>query len=511
MTTIADAPTADRRLARLEIDHLTKYYGATTALDDVHFVAYGGEVHGLLGANGAGKSTLIEVIAGTVQATRGTIRIDDEPVEIADPRAAEQLGIGVIHQALSIIPSLTITENFLLKHSGEQLGTVLRPDRRRAKALAVEALDRLGVRLSPDELCERLSFSERQLVEIAIAISSDIKILVMDEPTSGLSEAEQERLFTVVDGLTDTGVAVIYVSHRMDEVFRLSNRVTVLREGRNVAEFDRDSIERSTVIEHILGREFDEAIHREPPTAHEKTRPLTVLAVRDLTTDRVDGISLTVQAGAIVGVYGVVGSGCSELLEAIFGARPGTGSVVFGDEQAVRRNPCRSRHRGVALVPPDHRTRGVVSGQTIAQNLLLGRGRWRNGWAHRFTRTTRDELTEMAASFKLKYHDLDQDIDALSGGNQQKVVFARWLLDRPGLLLLDDPTQGIDVGAKADIYDELRTLRGNGVGIVLHTSELTELVNIADRALVVRDGRVVGSLVGGEIDRHVVLAMATDA
>ena len=497
--------------ARLVAHGLAKRYGRTQALDDVEFELRPGEIHALLGANGAGKSTLIEIIAGVIRADEGSILIDGRAVEIAEPADARALGIGVIHQELALVPSLTVAENFLIKLAEDSPPRAIRPDRAEAGRKATAALSRFGLSIGPSTVCEQLGFGERQLTEIAIAVSSNVRILVMDEPTSGLSDVEQARLFDVVRGMAADGVAVIYVTHRMDEVFELADRITVLREGRNVGMFDRRTAERSEVINAIVGRDLARELveSQAVESAVEDVQP--IFDVSHFHTAGVSDVSFAIRPGEIVGMYGVVGSGCSALVEGLFAARPWVGSLRLAGNAITPRSPTEARGLGLALVPADHRRRGVVGHLSIKENLLLGRGGWRTGFIRSFPTALRNRLLELLRLLHVAARGLSQPVDELSGGTQQKIVMGRWLVDRPRVLLLDDPTQGVDVGTKADLYEVLRSLRDDGVATLLVSSELTELASVADRVLVMRDGRIAGEVTGNNLDRRQILFLATHA
>jgi len=497
--------------ARLVAHRLSKRYGATQALDNVEFDLRPGEIHALLGANGAGKSTLIEIVAGVIRADEGTVLIDGREVEISEPADARHLGIGVIHQELALLPSLTVAENFLIKLAGDTPPRAIRPDRAQAGQTATAALGRFGLSIRPSTVCERLGFGERQLTEIAIAISSNVRILVMDEPTSGLSDIEQARLFDVVRRMAADGVSVIYVTHRMDEVFELADRITVLREGRNVGVFDRATAERTEVINAIVGRELAQELVQRHAVESAVQEGHPIFKVSHFHTDGVRDVSFEIRMGEIVGMYGVVGSGCSALVEGLFAARPWVGSLRLAGSPIRPRTPTAARGLGLALVPADHRRRGVVGHLSIKENLLLGRGSWRASFVRSFSTALRDRLLELFRILHVAARGLAQSVDDLSGGTQQKVVMGRWLVDRPRVLLLDDPTQGVDVGTKADLYEVLRSLRDEGVAILLVSSELTELTSVADRVLVMRDGRMAGEVAGDHLDRRRILFLATHA
>lgn len=497
-----DAPSP-----RLSVTGLCKRFDRTTALDGVDFSIEAGEVHALLGANGAGKSTLIRVLAGAIQADAGAVNIDGRPVEIRSPGDARALGIHVIHQQLSVIEALTVAENFLVRRAPGERGALL-PSRREAEREAALWLGRLGAGTAPSTPCDRLNFSERQLVEIAVAMSGDVRVLIMDEPTSGLSAREQRPLLEAIARLKDASVAIVYVSHKLDEVYRIADRITVLREGRKIASFARGAIDPRAVITAIVGRELQEGAPRAAKGAAAAERK-PALDVRALRTERVHGISLEVRPGEIVGLYGVVGAGCADLLEAIWGARPSQGVVAVDGRVLGRSSPAVRRRRGLGFVPADHRARGVVGHLSVRENLLLGKGGvW--GLSLRRISAETERLMERAVErLRIQCRDLDQPVAELSGGNQQKVVLARWLVEQPRVLLLEDPTQGIDVGARADIARALRGAAAEGAAVLWASSEALEHAALCDRVIVMRDGNIVGELHGPDLDEHRILALAS--
>ncbi|MEO7192837.1 MAG: sugar ABC transporter ATP-binding protein [Vicinamibacterales bacterium] len=510
MTEPAETTSSRGLVPRLEVSEISKRYGHTQALDGVSMLVAPGEVHALLGANGAGKSTLIKVLAGAVRPDSGAVRVDGADVSIGSPQVSAALGIGVIHQQLSILPSLTVAENFLMKRHTARRRRILAPQRQAAGELAAAALRVLGEDIDPDTVCERLSFGQRQMLEIAIAASSDVRVIVMDEPTSGLSAREQETLFAVIERLTARGISVIYVSHKMNEVYRLADTLTVIRGGRNAASFQRGRFERGAVVEAILGRRLEEAQRAAREERHE-SESVAVLEVSELRTERVAGISLSVRRGEVLGLYGVVGSGCTQVVEALFGARRYTGEIKLAGVRRHVRSTVHARRLGMSFVPADHHLRGTVPDLSVRENILMGRGRWRSSFVRRTTAPTRGRVEEMVRRLRVKCVSIDQRVAELSGGNQQKVVFGRAIFDSPKLLLLEDPTQGIDVGAKADMLAEIERQRASGAAVLLISSETSELTAAADRILILRDGNVVGELKGASIEERHILSLAADA
>jgi ribose transport system ATP-binding protein len=501
---------------RLSVTGLCKRFDRTTALDHVDFSVAAGEVHALLGANGAGKSTLIRVLAGAIEADAGALEVDGRRVEIRSPGGARALGIHVIHQQLSVIEALSVAENFLVRRapapearsaaSGER--RALLPSRKEAEREAALWLGRLGASTSPSAPCEGLGFSERQLVEIAVAMSGDVRVLIMDEPTSGLSAREQGPLLSAIARLKEASVAIVYVSHKLEEVYRIADRITVLREGRNIASFARSEVEPRAVISAIVGRELQEGA---PQAARARAAPESkpALSVRSLRADRVRGASLEIRPGEIVGLHGVVGAGCAELLEAIWGARPARGVVEVDGEALGQRPPAERRRRGLGFVPADHRARGVVGHLSVRENLLLGKADVWSLSLRRVSAETERRMELAVTRLRIQCRGLDQPVAELSGGNQQKVVLGRWLVEAPRVLLLEDPTQGIDVGARADIARAIRGAAEDGASVLWASSEALECAALCDRVIVMRDGDIVGELHGPDLQEHRILALAS--
>jgi ABC-type sugar transport system ATPase subunit len=492
---------------RLSVTGLCKRFDRTTALDHVDFSVAAGEVHALLGANGAGKSTLIRVLAGALEADAGLVEVDGRRVEIRSPGGARALGIHVIHQQLSVIEALSVAENFLVRRAPGERRALL-PSRKEAEREAALWLGHLGSSTSPGAPCERLGFSERQLVEIAVAMSGDVRVLIMDEPTSGLSAREQGPLRSAIARLKEASVAIVYVSHKLDEVYRIADRITVLREGRKIASFARAEVDPRAVIKAIVGRELQEGA---PQAAKARAAPgmKPALSVRSLRTDRVRGASLEIRPGEIVGLYGVVGAGCAELLEAIWGARPSDGVVALDGRALGRSPPAERRRRGLGFVPADHRARGVVGHLSLRENLRLGKADVWSLSLRRVSAETERRMELAVARLRIQCRGLDQPVAELSGGNQQKVVLGRWLVEAPRVLLLEDPTQGIDVGARADIARAIRGAAEDGASVLWASSEAQECAALCDRVIVMRDGDIVGELHGPDLEERRILALAS--
>ncbi|MBV9289239.1 MAG: sugar ABC transporter ATP-binding protein, partial [Hyphomicrobiales bacterium] len=453
----------------LEAVGVSKRFAGVEALVGVDFDLRRGEVHALVGENGAGKSTLMKILAGVHVEYDGVIRLAGDPVRFAGVQDAERAGVAIIHQELSLVPELTAADNIFLGREPLIAGLVV--DRRRIAKTAGAHLRRLGVDMDPQTRVSELRVGEQQLVEIAKALSLDARILMMDEPTSALSTAECETLFKVVRQLAAAGVAIIFTSHRLGEVVALADRITVLRDGRRVLTAPIQGLTLNAIISSMVGREF---VPTERESGEAKGQP--VLSVRNLTLDVVsvrgwrrvlDGVNFDLRPGEILGVGGLLGSGRSEILESIFGAARGwrAGEIRIGGEPAVINSPTDARGLGIALVTEDRKARGLILATTIRDNLALPS----IGALSRFG--VRDFAGEAALAedsverLSVRCNDVEQIVSTLSGGNQQKIVIGKWLATEPKVLLLDEPTRGIDVGAKQEIYELVFTLASRGLGI----------------------------------------------
>ncbi|MGC7101998.1 sugar ABC transporter ATP-binding protein [Amycolatopsis lurida] len=494
---------------------VSKSYGGVRAIRDADFTVHAGEVHALLGENGAGKSTLMKVLAGEVGGHHGEIRIDGEPVRFAGPADAQRAGISMIPQELDLVPALSVAENiFLGREPRTRIGAL---DRRRMLATARDLLARTGVDLDPKRPVEHLRTGEQQLVTIAKALSLDARVLIMDEPTSALPPAEAEQLFRVIAGLRAGGAGIVYISHRMAEIGQVADRATVLRNGRVVAEFDAREMTAEQASEAMVGRRVDLLFH----TGTGRTAGRDLLAVDDLVLRprrpvpgrrEPAGISLRVAEGEIVGLAGLLGSGRTELLETLYGVgTPGrwTGSVRLHGTEIHPKGPREALRRGIAFVPEDRRTSGLALEHSVLANTVLS-------VVDRIGRfgvvpPARERRAAMGTAERLGIklsglRGLAAPAGSLSGGNQQKVVLGRNLLTEPVLLLLDDPTRGVDVGAKAEIYQLLAEIAARGVGVLLASSELAELMGVCDRVVVLREGRSVRELHTAEAGEAELLA-----
>jgi rhamnose transport system ATP-binding protein len=464
-----------------------KSFPGVQALRDVSFDIRPGEVHALLGENGAGKSTLIKIISGVHGADAGTLLLDGQKLRLTGPQAARAVGIATIYQELLLFPDLTVAENVFMGHAPRTRGGRLDwTAMRNATQVLLDSLDIAD--LAPSQVVGTLSVGNRQRVEILRALSQDARLLIMDEPTAALTGHDVSRLFAIVRRLRARGVAVVYISHRLEEVFALADRVTVLRDGQHVATGDVAGTDRAGLIQMMVGRRIDSLY---PKIEVPRGRP--VLELRDLARPpATNGVSFAVHEGEIVGLAGLVGSGRSELAQAIFGITPATGGSILVAGQAARvRSVADARRLGIAYVPEDRATQGLVRPMTVRENASLAM----LGALARLGFIDRDAEVRLAddvvARFGVRTAGIEQIAGRLSGGNQQKIVLGKWLAARPRVLILDEPTRGIDVGAKAEIHRLMSELAGRGLAVLMISSELPEVLGMSDRVLVMRDGRIV--------------------
>ena len=488
----------------LEMIGIDKSFPGVRVLDNVSLDLYPGEVHALMGENGAGKSTLMKILMGIYAADRGTIKIAGEPVTISSPGQAIRHGIAMIHQELNPVLDTPVYENIFL---GRELrsGGVL-ADRRTMEARTAELLESLHLSIPTDALMRDLSVAQQQQIEIAKAISQDARIIVMDEPTSAITEDDVGNLFEQIRELTDNGVGIIYISHKMNEIFQIADRITVLRDGTLIGTDSASSLTEKKLITMMVGRELDDVFpKREVPLGE------TVFEVQGWSAPpKVKDVSFTVRRGEILGISGLVGAGRSELVESFFGARPHERGRILrnGDEVRIRR-PSDAIALGAALITEDRKRTGLNLEGSVADNITLpSLGRlFSNGLISRGIESR--IAGKYIDSLKIKTSSQKQLISTLSGGNQQKVVLAKWLETDPDLIILDDPTRGIDVGAKRDIYELIGALVEQGKSIILISSEMGELMGLADRIMVLTEGRTTGVLERQDFSQEAIMELAS--
>jgi erythritol transport system ATP-binding protein len=481
---------------------VTKTYGGTAALQDVDFEVHPGEVSVLIGENGAGKSTLMRILAGAESPTSGRLLLGDQPIELRSPRDAAALGIGVIHQELSLFPDLDVTDNVFMAREQTRHGVVV--DRRRQERRVAETLARLEQPIDPRAIVGRLPLGLQQIVEIARALVQDVRILMMDEPTSALSAVEVAALFRVIRDLVDRGVAVVYISHRLEELMQIGDRITVLRDGRRVAHAAVADVDLGWIVDNMVGRS-DRARHpREAAAAGPEALEVKDLSLAGPGGRRLlDRISLSVRHGEIVALYGLMGAGRTELLEGLAGARgPNEGRIgIEGTPVQALSLPERIR-RGLTLIPEDRQGAGIVPPLSVTHNVTLSslRDQQRGFWL--VDARERATVDRVRRDLDIRMADPGRPITTLSGGNQQKAVVARALLTSPRVLLMDEPTRGIDVGARAEMFDLMRRLADRGLAILYSSSDLKEVVGITDRILVLSGGRITGEFEGHAVSEQ---------
>ncbi len=473
----------------IELRDVAKSYGAVRALHDGNLSLRAGEVRALMGENGAGKSTLVKVLGGVVRRDAGDVLVDGESVDFHSPHDARDAGIAVIYQEPTLFPDLSVAENVVMGY--HPLGALKRIDRRAMHRQVQGLLDRLGVRLDPERPVRGLSIADQQIVEIAKALSFDARVLIMDEPTAALSGPEVERLFGVVRTLREQGSAVLFISHRLEEVFTICDTVTVMRDGAVVHDAPIAEMTPDDLVKRMVGRELTALFPKQDATVGEP-----VLAVHRLTREGVFfDISFDVRAGEIVALAGLVGAGRSEVARAIFGIdRADAGHVEVSGRRLAAGRPLAAMRAGIGFVPEDRRQQGLVMDLSIARNTALTRMRALSRGGLISSGAENGLAREWAARLQLKFHRLEDSVGTLSGGNQQKVVLGKWLATDPKVLIVDEPTRGIDVGTKAEVHRLMSELAGQGVAVLMISSELPEVLGMADRVLVMHEGRLTGEL-----------------
>ncbi|GMA42150.1 sugar ABC transporter ATP-binding protein [Mobilicoccus caccae] len=487
--------------ALLRLEGVSKSFAGVHAVRDVDLAVRRGEVHVLLGENGAGKSTLIKMVAGVHEPDSGRIVIEGREVRIPDTRTSESLGVATIHQELNLVPGLSVAENLTLGRTPSRFGLV---DRGAARRYARDAIARIGLDIDVDRPVSTLGVARQQMVEIAKALAMDARLLILDEPTAALTRSETDVLFDVVRELRRQGVAMIFISHHLDEIEEIGDRITVLRDGTAVDTVAAGAGE-AELVRLMVGREIDDLY---PRRRAEVGSPL--LEVEALTQPGAfEDISITVRAGEVVGVAGLMGAGRTEVLRAVAGADSySSGSVTMQGHRLPKRDVAAAVSAGVGLVPEDRKSSGLVLGGSVEENLGYATLRPTGKAGLADLRGQRRRSAEVADRLRIRMASLDQQVRGLSGGNQQKVVFGRWFMAGSTVLLLDEPTRGVDVGAKVEIYELVNTVTENGGGVLLVSSDLPEVISMSDRVLVMAHGRVVGELSAEEATQDAVMSLA---
>jgi ribose transport system ATP-binding protein len=488
----------------LQMKDISRRFGQFYALKDVNLTVYAGEVHALMGENGAGKSTLMKILAGAYTATSGEILIDGKPHAIKGPKEALAAGITLIYQEINLAPNLTVAENIFLGSEIHRGGLVKR------KQMALEAqkvIDRLGAQFSATDLVMKLSIAEQQQVEIARALHRNSRILVMDEPTAALSSRETEQLFALIKRLRSEGMAIIYISHRMAEVYELSDRVSVLRDGEYVGSLTRENLSATELVKMMVGRPLSDLFNKEAAQISNQPR-LTIEGLTD--GKKIHPCDLMVRAGEIVGLAGLVGAGRSELAQLIFGVhKHSAGRILIDDKPVKIGSPRDAIALGIGFLTENRKEQGLFLDLAAHENIVMATIERDSHYGMLDRRKGQIISREAIASLNIRVPHAQVRAGGLSGGNQQKLLVSRWIAIGPRILLLDEPTRGVDVGAKSEIYRMMNQMAQQGVAILMISSELPEIVGMSDRVYVMREGAIAGELQGGDITQEKIMTLAT--
>ncbi|HCJ6373290.1 MULTISPECIES: sugar ABC transporter ATP-binding protein [unclassified Citrobacter] len=491
----------------LQMSHITKRFPGVLALSNVDFTLRKGEVHALLGENGAGKSTLMKILSGVYQPDEGDIIFEDQPVSFASPLSAQNVGITIIHQEFNLFPELTVEDNIFI---GREFckNNRWRLDEKQQRQAAIDILQKLNLNISPDTLVADLTVAQQQMVEIAKAISVNAKILIMDEPTAALTETEIDSLFRVTRLLKEQGTGIVYISHRLEELALIADRATVMRDGQFIATVDYDSVKISDLIAMMVGRDLGNIYPRREP--HPQRKP--VLEVSGLTRKGVlNNIDFTLHQGEILGFAGLMGAGRTELARAIFGADPiDSGTIKLNGKETVIKDIPDAIQQGISYLTEDRKKEGLALGLSVERNIMLGNyPEYSNRYGNVDSKRCQQTSEEQVKALRIKTPHLEQAALNLSGGNQQKIIIARWVCKDTDILIFDEPTRGIDVGAKLEIYELMNRLVAKGKSIIMISSELPEVLGMCDRILVMRNGRITGELASDDATQEKIMQYAT--
>lgn len=491
----------------LQMSHITKRFPGVLALSNVDFALRKGEVHALLGENGAGKSTLMKILSGVYQPDEGNIIFEDQAVSFANPLSAQKAGITIIHQEFNLFPELTVEDNIFI---GREFckNNRWRLDEKQQRQAAIDILQKLNLNIAPDTLVADLTVAQQQMVEIAKAISVNAKILIMDEPTAALTETEIDSLFQVTRLLKEQGTGIVYISHRLEELALIADRATVMRDGQFIATVDYDAVKISDLIAMMVGRDLGNIYPRREPLSQHKP----VLEVSRLTRKGVlNNIDFTLHQGEILGFAGLMGAGRTELARAIFGADPiDSGTITLNGKVTVVKDIPDAIKQGISYLTEDRKKEGLALGLSVERNIMLGNypeysDRYGNVDSKRCQQTSQEQVKAL----RIKTPHLEQAALNLSGGNQQKIIIARWVCKDTDILIFDEPTRGIDVGAKLEIYELMNRLVAKGKSIIMISSELPEVLGMCDRILVMRSGRITGELASDDATQEKIMQYAT--
>lgn len=489
----------------IEMNHIDKSFVGNQVLNSVHFDVEQGEIHALMGENGAGKSTLMKILTGIYSKDNGTVKVKGTETDITNPKQAEKMGISVIHQELNIIPYLTVSQNMFL---GKEIkyGKTGILNSKAMKRQTIENLKRLGVEIDPDAPAGSLSVGQQQMVEIARAIATDAEVLIMDEPTAALTDREIDVLFEVIRKLKAQGVGIVYISHRMEEIFSLCDRISVLRDGEFVGTKYAKETSFEEIVRMMVGRELGQRFPDRTVTPGD-----TKLEVKGLSREGwFEDISFSVREGEILGVAGLMGAGRTEIMEALFGARKSSGGeVILDNEKLTIKHPSDAIKAGIGFITEDRKDEGLVINQTIRENMSLTNLKSLSNYGIVNKKKERELVDSLIKKLHIKTTGAEQDVKSLSGGNQQKVVIGKWLGIEPKVLILDEPTRGVDIGAKKEIYNIMNELTEKGVAIIMVSSELPEVLGMSDRVLVIHEGIVASTLTKEEASQEKIMQAAT--
>ena len=491
----------------LQMNHITKRFPGVLALSNVNFTLRKGEVHALLGENGAGKSTLMKILSGVYQPDEGDIIFEGKPVSFSDPLSAQNAGITIIHQEFNLFPELTVEENIFI---GREFckNNRWRLDEKQQRQAATEILQKLNLNISPETLVSDLTVAQQQMVEIAKAISVNAKILIMDEPTAALTETEIESLFQVTRLLKAQGTGIVYISHRLEELALIADRATVMRDGQYIDTVDYETVKISELIAMMVGRELGNIYPRREARTHQEP----VLEVNGLTRKGVlNNIDFTLNRGEILGFAGLMGAGRTELARAIFGADPiDSGTINLNGKTIVIKGISDAIAQGISYLTEDRKKEGLALNLSVERNIMLGNyPEYADRFGHVDSKRCQQKSEEQVRTLRIKTPHLEQAALNLSGGNQQKIIIARWVCKDTDILIFDEPTRGIDVGAKLEIYELMNRLVAKGKSIIMISSELPEVLGMCDRILVMRSGRITGELTADNATQEKIMQYAT--
>ncbi|HGX9134879.1 TPA: sugar ABC transporter ATP-binding protein [Escherichia coli] len=491
----------------LQMKHITKRFPGVLALNDVQFTLRRGEVHALLGENGAGKSTLMKILSGVYQPDEGEIIFEDKPVSFSDPLSAQNVGITIIHQEFNLFPELTVEENIFIGREFCKKNR-WRLDEKQQRQATIEILQKLNLAIKPDTLVADLTVAQQQMVEIAKAISVNARILIMDEPTAALTETEIESLFRVTQLLKEQGTGIVYISHRLEELALIADRATVMRDGQYISTVDYECVKISDLIAMMVGRDLGNIY----PRREALQQRIPVLEVNGLTRKGVlNDINFTLYRGEILGFAGLMGAGRTELARAIFGADSiDSGTLKLNGKETVIKDISDAIQQGISYLTEDRKKEGLALNLSVERNIMLGNyPEYSDRFGNIDSRRCQQTSEEQVKALRIKTPNLEQAALNLSGGNQQKIIIARWVCKDTDILIFDEPTRGIDVGAKLEIYELMNRLVAKGKSIIMISSELPEVLGMCDRILVMRSGRITGELSAKEATQEKIMQYAT--